>query len=202
MVTLAHTWRLGPVTTQLIQPTFYPHLPFTRRPPEHLSSAGNALPEIAHQQVTVTAGPGDPALVTACARRARALLNTTLTTNDSRRPITEEDLAVVCAHVTQAAAVRATLADHPGILIGTANQLQGLERPATVALHPLAGYRDAGGFTTDLGRACVMLTRHRAHLTVVLDDHTPDVLTAADQTAPGVTAHRALAETLLATPTA
>ncbi len=109
---------------------------------------------------------------------------------------------MVCAHVTQAAAIRATLADHPGILVGTANQLQGLERPATVALHPLAGYRDAGGFTTDLGRACVMLTRHRAHLTVVLDDRTPEVLDAADQTAPGVAAHRALADALLATPAA
>lgn len=203
VVTLRHTWRLGPVTTALIQPAFYPGLAFTsRRPPEHLSSAdGGDLPEIAHQQVAVTAGPGDPALVTACAARVRTLLHTTLTTCDGTRPVTAADLAVVCAHVTQAAAVRATLADHPGVLVGTANQLQGLERHAVVVMHPLAGYRDASGFTADTGRACVMLSRHRAHLTVILDDRTRDVLAAADSTAPGVAGHLALTDDLLTTPT-
>jgi len=63
---------------------------------------------------------------------------------------------VVCAHVTQAAAVRALLADVPDVLVGTANQLQGLERHAVVAMHPLAGYRDASAFTADRGRACVI----------------------------------------------
>ncbi len=127
--------------------------------------------------------------------------HTTLTTCDGTRPVTATDLAVVCAHVTQAAAVRATLADHPGVLVGTANQLQGLERHAVVVMHPLAGYRDASGFTADTGRACVMLSRHRAHLTVILDDRTRDVLAAADSTAPGVAGHLALTDDLLTTPT-
>ena len=113
-----------------------------------------------------------------------------------------EDLAVVCAHVTQAAAVRATLADHPGVLVGTANQLQGLERHAVVVMHPLAGYRDGtAGFSADTGRACVMLSRHRAHLSVVLDDRTRDVLAAADRAAPGVAGHLALTDALLDSPT-
>lgn len=204
VVTLRHTWRLGPVTTALIQPAFYPDLPFTsRRPPEHLADPdGSALPEIAHQPLTVTAGPGDPALVAACAERARALLGATVTTVRGTRPVTAEDLAVVCAHVTQAAAVRATLADHPEVLVGTANQLQGLERPAVVVMHPLAGYRDAtAGFCGDTGRACVMLTRHRAHLSVVLDDRTRDVLAATDNAVPGIARHLALAEALLDSPT-
>lgn len=203
VVTLRHTWRLGPVTTALIQPAFYPDLAFTsRRPPEHLTSdTGTDLPEIAHQQVTVTAGPGDPALVTACATRARALLTTTVNTAEGTRPLGAADLAVVCAHVTQAAAVRATLAEHPDLLVGTANQLQGLERPAVIVMHPLAGYRDTNGFTADTGRACVMLSRHRAHLTVILDDHTHHLLAATEHTEPAAAGHRALTDALLDTPT-
>lgn len=202
VVTLRHTWRLGPATTALIQPAFYPALPFTsRRPAEHLTGRDGQLPEISHQPITVTAGPGDPALVTACADRIGQLLATTLTTSGGRRPVTAADLAVVCAHVSQAAAVRASLADLPDLLVGTANQLQGLERHAVVVLHPLAGYRDANAFTADTGRACVMLSRHRAHLSVILDTATPAVLTTADPATPGITSHRALTQALLATST-
>ena len=203
VVTLRHTWRLGPVTTALIQPAFYPDLPFTsRRPPEHLADRdGTPLPEIAHRPVAVTAGPGDPVLVAACADRTRALLDSTVTTEQGTRPVVAEDLAVVCAHVTQAAAVRATLADLAGVLVGTANQLQGLERPAVVVMHPLAGYRDSSaGFSADTGRACVMLSRHRAHLSVVLDDRTRDVLDAAGDTAPGIAGHLAVTDALLDCP--
>jgi len=46
-----------------------------------------------------------------------------------RRPTTAADIAVVCAYVTQAAAIPAILSDHPDLLIGTANQLQGLDAP-------------------------------------------------------------------------
>lgn len=201
VVTLLRTYRLGPDTTALVQPAFYPDLPFTSaRPPEHLSTtAGGVLPEMAHRLVQVTAGPSDPALIAACADRVRTLLDTTLTTPEGHRVVTADDLAVVCSHVTQAAAVRATLADLPDLLVGTANQLQGLERHAVVVLHPLAGYRDTAGFATDTGRACVMLSRHRTHLTVVLDAATPAVLDAADPTDPGVRTHRRVLTALLDT---
>ncbi len=201
-VTLRHTWRLGPDTTALIQPAFYPTLPFTsRRPPEHLTDpTGHPLPEIAHQQVAVNAGPGDPALVTACADRVRTLLDTHLHTSEGTRALSDRDVAVVCAHVTQAAAVRATLAHHPHLLVGTANQLQGLERHAVIALHPLAGYRDTEGHATDPGRACVMLSRHRAHLSVVLDAATPTVLAAAEADDTTARTHRTVLTALLNTP--
>ncbi len=193
VVTLRHTWRLGPDTTALIQPAFYPDLPFTsRRPPEHLTDAhGDLLPEVIGHPVTANAGPGDPALTSACAAAARDLLTSTLTTDAGTRPVTPGDLAVVAAHVSQAAAIRAVLADLPDVLVGTANQLQGMERPAAVVLHPLAGYREASGFGTDLGRTCVMLSRHRAHLTVVTDHATPSVLNAAEP-APTIDTHRRL----------
>ena len=182
VVRLQHTWRLGARTTALIQPLFYPGLPFTsRRPPEHLTdSSGPDLPELAHRPVRVIGGPTDPVLATQCAQRARELLDADVTTPDGQRAMTAADLAVVVPHVTQAAAVRALLSDHPDVLVGTANSLQGLERAAVVVLHPLAGYRTAEPFNLDPGRACVMLTRHRAHMTVVIDDATAHVLEHAE----------------------
>lgn len=197
VVTLRHTWRLGPDTTSLIQPVFYPNLPFTtRRPDEHLSDPhGHRLPEVTTHSLAGAAGPGDPAFAHACADRARDLLGHALTTQDGIRPIVAADLAVVAAHVSQAAAVRALLSDLPDVLVGTANQLQGMERPAAVVLHPLAGYRDPNAFGTDLGRACVMLSRHRAHLTVVTDSATPTVLRGPDPD-PATLAHCALLDAL------
>ena len=53
-----------------------------------------------------------------------------------------------------------------------ANHMQGLEREAVVVIHPLAGYREAPFFATDLGRLCVALSRHRAHATVIVDADT------------------------------
>lgn len=198
VVTLRHTWRLGPTTTALIQPVFYPDLPFTsRRPAEHLAAPdGTPLPEVTTHSIPVTAGPGDRTLTGTCADLARSLLDNTLTTADGIRPVEPRDLAVVAAHVSQAAAVRALLADLPDVLVGTANQLQGMERPAAVVLHPLAGYRDPNAFGTDLGRACVMLSRHRAHLTVVTDTATPSVLTGPGLD-PAAATHRTLLHTLL-----
>lgn len=202
VVALRHTWRLGPQTTALIQPAFYPDLPFTsKRPPEHITDAtGAALPELAHRAVAAAGGPNDPDLTAACATRARELLGTTLTTAAGPRAVEAADLAVVCPHVSQAAAVRALLADLPDVLVGTANQLQGLERPAVVALHPLAGYRDASAFTADTGRACVMLSRHRAHLSVILDPATATVLADTDPDIPGIGTHSALLDALHSTP--
>jgi len=76
------------------------------------------------------------------------------------------------------------LADLPGVLIGTANQAQGLEREAVVVIHPRAGYREAPSFATDPGRLCVALSRHRAHATIVVDTNSDAVLRHARTEAP------------------
>lgn len=197
LVKLRHTWRLGPDTTAVVQPVFYPDLPFeSRRPDEYLACGpGERLPEIVAHPVPVTAGPCDAALVGTCADLARDLLGRNLVTEQGSRDVGPADLAVVTSHVGQAAAVQALLADLPGVLIGTANQLQGLERAAVVALHPLAGYREASGFAANPGRACVMLSRHRAHLALVYDEATPTMLTGRDLD-PAERMHRGLLDAL------
>jgi superfamily I DNA and/or RNA helicase len=111
------------------------------------------------------------------------------------------DLAVITPHVEQASAVAAQLADVPGVLIGTANQTQGLEREAVVVLYPLAGYREAPPFATDPGRLCVALSRHRTHATVIADPETERILGHAQTEAPGdsaVAVQRHVLQALLA----
>ena len=184
---LSRTWRLGPQTTALIQPAFYPDLPFdSARPPRHIQLGGHALPEIVVQEAQTLAGPGDPILAAAAAERVRELLDGGFVVNQdgNSTALSSRDLAVITPHVEQASAVAARLADLPDVLIGTANQAQGLEREAVVVIHPLAGYREAPAFATDPGRLCVALSRHRAHATVVADVDTNAVLRHAQAETP------------------
>lgn len=171
-VPLRHTWRLGPITAALVSDSFYPELPFTsRRPAEHIEASGQVLPELSHRVITAADGPTAPSVTTAVIDRVHQLLSgTTLVTAQGSRPVTGSDVAVVVPHVSQAAAIRATLAGHADVLVGTANALQGMERAAVVAVHPMVGKRIPGQFDLDAGRLCVMLSRHRDHLTVLVDE--------------------------------
>ncbi|OPC76833.1 hypothetical protein B4N89_46025 [Embleya scabrispora] len=200
VVDLPHTWRLGSDTTALIQPVFYPQQPFTsRRPPTAVRRPdGEALPEVVRRTVSASAGRADPRATAAVARRVDELLDGHVLEREGHptRPLEASDIAVVCPHVIQSSAVRALLEAHPGVVVGTANQLQGSERPATVVLHPLIGHRGIGPFATDLGRACVLLTRHSAHLTIVTDPAIEDVLFAAPAGTPGAVEHLRLLERL------
>jgi hypothetical protein len=180
---LRHTWRLGPETTALIQPAFYTDLPFVSvRPPRHLELNGSKLPELITRLVSSKAGPGDPAISAAAAERVRELLAGAVVVgggDQQDQPLRPDQVVVITPHVEQASAVSARLADVPGVLVGTANQVQGLEREAVVVIHPLAGYREAPSFATDPGRLCVALSRHRAHATVVVDTDTDLILRRA-----------------------
>lgn len=181
-VALQYTWRLGPDTTSMVQGRFYPELPFTsRRPAEHLGKRGVALPELTHRALRVANGATDGALIRAAVERVYELIDDVdLTTQDGTRHLTENDVAVVVPHVPQAAAVRAMLAQYPGVLVGTADALQGLERAAVVAIHPLAGKRVADDFSVKPGRACVMLSRHRSHLSLLVDEQSTKVLSTGE----------------------
>jgi hypothetical protein len=203
---LPHTWRLGPVTTALIQPAFYAELPFDSvRPPRYVLLDGISLPELSIREVQPLAGPGDPILAETAAARVAELLDTgeVVDQDGNARSLTAADVAVITPHVEQASAVAARLSEYPEVLIGTANQAQGLEREAVVVIHPLAGYREAPPFATDPGRLCVALSRHRAHATIVLDVDTDAVLRQAQAEAPHdsvLTMQRRLLGSLYTTP--
>ncbi|MEN0072410.1 MAG: AAA family ATPase [Propionicimonas sp.] len=180
---LPQTWRLGPDTTALIAP-LYPTLQFTSaRPPRHVTDAtGTPLPEYRAVPVARTTSPSDPVLALTAASAARDLIGTAHVHDpDGTHTLTPDRVAVIAPHVDQAALIAAALADLPGVFVGTINQAQGLERDVVVAVHPLAGHADAESFGADLGRLCVALSRHRAHLSVVVDDHLPTVLDRASR---------------------
>jgi hypothetical protein len=92
-------------------------------------------------------------------------------------------VAVGVSHRNQRAAVSVELQrrDLGGVVVDTANRLQGREFDVVVVWHPLAGRRDATAFHLDAGRAAVLTTRHRHACVVVgragarqlLEDHAP-----------------------------
>ena len=78
-------------------------------------------------------------------------------------------IAVGVSHNDQKDMLRVVLAARglQGVVVETANKLQGLEFDVVVAWHPLAGLPEPDGFHLDPGRLCVLLTRHR-HTCVVV----------------------------------
>ncbi len=85
------------------------------------------------------------------------------------RALEPQRIAVAASHRDQVSVLEAML-DTPrcsGVVVDTANRLQGLEFDFVVAVHPLAGLPEADGFHLDPGRLCVMLTRHRHGCIVV-----------------------------------
>lgn len=52
---------------------------------------------------------------------------------------------------------------------------------AVVAIHPLSGKRITDEFSVKPGRAYVMLSNHRSHLSLLIDDQAAAVLRNGDQ---------------------
>jgi hypothetical protein len=86
-----------------------------------------------------------------------------------RAPLRPEQVAVGVAHNDQKDFLRVALdaAGLRGVVVQTANKLQGLEFEVVFVWHPLAGLPEADGFHLDPGRLCVLLTRHRQACIVV-----------------------------------
>jgi hypothetical protein len=174
--------RLVPDTVAIVQPAFYPHLPFTA-----LNAAGErglatdtagatALDDaidLAEQGASLVAvelpplitGEVDEALaeaIVATVARLRERESYVWLDNQTVEPLRPEMIGVVCAHVAQVNAVRERLPlDCADILVETADRFQGLERPVMLVYHPLSGRADASTFHLDAGRLCVMLSRHQ-----------------------------------------
>jgi hypothetical protein len=80
-----------------------------------------------------------------------------------------ERVAVGVCHNDQKDLLRVALAARglSGVVVETANKLQGLEFEVVVVWHPLAGLPEPDAFHLDPGRLCVLLTRHRQACVVV-----------------------------------
>ena len=67
------------------------------------------------------------------------------------------------------------------VFVETADRYQGLERHVMLVYHPLSGRADASSFHLDMGRMCVMMSRHsvacflfsRGGVEEMLNDYVP-----------------------------
>lgn len=171
--------RLNADTVSLIQPAFYPDMPFRAMSLDrsiHFDVAGIMPFDAALDGVAAGAsivmvelppqitGEADGELAQELVESIRRLLLRRAQMSDDGRisEVTPRDIGVVCAHVSQVNAVRERLG--PGmadVFVETANRFQGIERPFMFVHHPLSGRADATAFHLDAGRLCVMLSRHR-----------------------------------------
>jgi hypothetical protein len=80
-----------------------------------------------------------------------------------------ERIAIGVSHNPQKAMIQALLerAGLGGVIVDTANKLQGREFDFSICWHPMAGLDEADEFHLESGRMCVMCTRHR-HACVVV----------------------------------
>ena len=171
--------RLNADTVSIVQPAFYPDMPFRAMSQDrslHFQVAGimpfdAALDAVSRgssvvmvelpQQIT---GEADGELAQELVASITRLLNRRAYSSDDGNIawVTPDKIGVVCAHVSQVNAVRerlgTALAD---VFVETANRFQGIERPFMFVHHPLSGRADATAFHLDAGRLCVMLSRHR-----------------------------------------
>jgi hypothetical protein len=191
-VQLPVTWRLPQDTVDLIQPAFYPDLPFEsavlgveRRLAFGAAGLGDPLDRVLDQ----VAGGNSIAALVAPERRfgpdevdeelsevsamvVRRLLDRGARWT-GRRVLERGDIGVIDPHVASGAAVRRylrrfgipTAAD--GVVVDTPEIWQGLQRPIMVVKHPLSGATRLTEFPLEPGRWCVSLSRHQIACLIV-----------------------------------
>lgn len=148
-INMETTYRLGEPTVRVIAPLY--DFTFTSSRPETFVEGYSELGLI---DIPQPASPTDSRLIQATVERAQALsqVANTVAVIASRN----EQVALLSAHVSSR-----------NITVGTADSLQGRQFDAVVAIDPFAGAYTLSDHSAELGRLCVMLSRHKAHLTFV-----------------------------------
>jgi hypothetical protein len=153
------------------------------------ASAGWAHVELPRAPVL----PTDPEAVAMLADLVRRLFDRGPQVRCERQPrpapLRPEQVAVGVSHNDQKDALRLALDSRGlgGVVVQTANKLQGLEFEVVFVWHPLSGLPEADEFHLDPGRLCVLLTRHRQACVVVGRDGDRDLL--EDQVPPPTAAY-------------
>ena len=171
--------RLNADTVSIIQPAFYPDMPFQAMSHDRsisfqvagilpfdaaLDGVANGASIVMVELPPQITGEADGELAQKLVDSIFRLVHRRAWLSDDGRvrEVTAADIGVVCAHVSQVNAVRERLVPSlSGVFVETANRFQGVERPFMFVHHPLSGRADATAFHLDAGRLCVMLSRHR-----------------------------------------
>ncbi len=166
-VHLPCTYRFGADTVAAIAPLY--DFPFTSaRPGRHLRDTA----EVESVRFYGDPEPHDLGMLGEVAARAASMVGRRLVAdNEPERELVDQDVAVVVSHNAQVGMIRGHLAQmgHPGIAVGTADKMQGGQWEAVVALDPLLGAAAFDSHSLSPGRLCVMVSRHRTHLTFIHD---------------------------------
>ena len=202
------SWRLPPSAAPVVAEAFYPfsgfragtaagqrQLQFVTRAlgsgpldetVETAAASGWALCEMPARHTIRTDGEA----AAACAALAERILQRGAVSVSERAPagerVTPGRIAIGTAHRDQVQAIRSQLGplSAAGVIVDTANRLQGREFDVTIVLHPLSGRRDATAFHLEAGRLCVLTSRHRHACIVVARAGIPELLDAHPSTEP------------------
>lgn len=173
---LESSFRVGARTVEAIAPLY--DFPFvSSRPDRFLMGADGArMDEIVSLQVPVSTSFDALDTLVRVASCAAGMVGVELVEvaedgSETRRKLVPADVAVVVAHNAQSSGIGAILSAMKieGIMVGTADKMQGGQWQAVVALDPCVGYVTAGSHQLAPGRLCVMASRHMSHLTWVHD---------------------------------
>ena len=177
VLSLDTSYRLGGRTVRTIAP-LYDFAFDSSRPDRWVERRGRRLPEIAPVALPAVSDPYSGDIALRIARRVRGLIEGTLHGPKGIRQVRQSDVAVVVSHVAQRTLARTTLQSQGlgRVNVGTADELQGGQWPAVVALDPLVGYEAATAHSLGSGRLCVMISRHMAHLSWIFSPNWADAI--------------------------
>lgn len=185
------TYRLGQRTVDAIAPLYGFEFSSKRPHRELLDRDGSVLPEIAAHRVNPAPSTAHVDTMVAIADLAYAMVGRKVRSLDAEGNevldrVRESDVAVVVAHNNQSSTVSAILRSYgmEGIAVGTADRMQGGQWHAVIALDPLVGAAAVGPHQLNLGRLCVMASRHLTHMTWVHDGEWEPALRAAAEEEP------------------
>ncbi len=189
---LPATRRLPQDTTDVLQPSLYPRLPFVSAAASgerelRLSDSGSGdaidtaleMLETGASVVGLMLPPREVALshedpgVSRLAAEVMSRILTRRTETTVCGLLEARHVGCVDSHVISGAATRRFLleSDIPvgdgGIMVDTPEIWQGLERPVMVVKHPLSGTAKYDAFGFEPGRFCVMLSRHQIGCIIV-----------------------------------
>lgn len=182
VLNLTSTYRVGADTVEVISPLYGFDFD-SLRPDRHIALRdGRRLPEVGHVRIGEAPNTTDlrhmRQVVEVARQMVGAALHETVDGTETTRTLTPADVAVVVSHNSQSNGVMVLL-DELGlgeVVVGTADKLQGGQWPAVVALDPVVGHRRLSEHQLNLGRLCVMLSRHQAALVWVHDGQADGLL--------------------------
>lgn len=171
---LPSSFRLGAESVNVVR-EFY-DFPFTStRPISHIEG----VKEIQAITVPHATSPTDMTILQTAIDHAHSLLGRQYVRDSVTRFITGKDICVLASRNEQVSILEAMCASNSemrDVAVGTADSRQGGQWPAVVVVDPFAGVAEASGHAANLGRLCVMLSRHMAHCVMVTSENVAETI--------------------------